>query len=236
MTDTFKVGDKVQHDDKTATVAGGPHMGYSKWYVVEDADGKEYPVGADRLTLVPTDPRRDVVARAIYDHRYPLRTDGDQEHRLSVFRGDADAILAALDAMEAPAEEPRPLVVGDMVRITRENDPEYESPGARTGRIGPLVAVYPGDHDYPYTVNVSGYGDCMSHSVERVTDADVEVIDGVTYDLGAKYKDQDGDVWRLRRVSGVVRATMNIDETEFPDEDSRTLAHAIEAYGPLTRI
>ncbi|MFF4478715.1 phiSA1p31-related protein [Streptomyces sp. NPDC001520] len=253
MTETFKVGDKVQHDDKTATVAGGPHMGYSAWYVVEDADGKEYPVGADRLTLAPTDPRREVVARALSDWDRNIRPD-------EACHG-ADAILAALDAMETPhphymtgspdsaessclhcgnsgseVDEPRPLAVGDMVRITRELRPEHSTDGPNTGKVGPIIAIH-SEEDYPYDVDVSGYGQCAVHSVERIT-GDTETIDGVTYDLNARYRDEDDDAWERQDDGSWRHVEYASGEPVSRPISARVtdLWTLIGKYGPLTRI
>ncbi|MGP3940492.1 phiSA1p31-related protein [Streptomyces sp. 6N106] len=239
----FKVGDKVQLNDKTVNIVGGPHVGYSAWYVVEDADGKQYPVRADRLHLVPIDPRREVVARALFnDVRATDALDWEELSggRRDDYRHSADAILAALDAHDGrittPAAEPRPLAVGDMVRITRELAPTDGGPGELTGKVGPLVELRQYDDRYPYAVQVPGYGYCSAHSVERVA-GDTETIDGVTYELNAEYTDSDGDVWSFeRRPDGTVRSDYGRAEYRNFTDNSRTLAHAIAAYGPLTRV
>ncbi|MFE5159117.1 hypothetical protein ACFRNT_11395 [Streptomyces sp. NPDC056697] len=110
---TYTVGDKVLRDGYPVTIAGGPHTGYSEWYAVKGEDGKVYPAGADRLAPVSTDPRREVVARALCEQN---GRDWDETDR-NIYRPRADAILAVLDAMETPAEEPKPLAVGDRIRI-----------------------------------------------------------------------------------------------------------------------
>ncbi|MFD5308161.1 phiSA1p31-related protein [Streptomyces ardesiacus] len=61
-------------------------------------------------------------------------------------------------------------------------------------------------------------------------------IKGTTYSVGSgyRYKDRDGDVWNTRSVNGMARACLTCDGT--PDRNSFTLAHVVNAHGPLTRV
>ncbi|MER5501339.1 phiSA1p31-related protein [Streptomyces sp. NPDC002561] len=63
--------------------------------------------------------------------------------------------------------------------------------------------------------------------------ADTFEHDGVTYDLNAKYRDTDGDVWRFARfgnevIGGCIHKPENID-------DGCSLAFVMD-YGPLTKV
>ncbi|CAM5409537.1 putative protein OS=Streptomyces microflavus OX=1919 GN=Smic_80850 PE=4 SV=1 [Streptomyces microflavus] len=58
--------------------------------------------------------------------------------------------------------------------------------------------------------------------------------DGVTYDLNAKYRDRDGDVWSFTGKlsgSGVPRVT----HTGYADNYD-TIAEIADNYGPLTKV
>ncbi|MFD5198838.1 phiSA1p31-related protein [Streptomyces sp. NPDC058375] len=64
--------------------------------------------------------------------------------------------------------------------------------------------------------------------------ADTFEYDGVTYDLNAKYKDRDGDVWSFTgRLSddGIPRVTY----TGYADNID-TIAEIADNYGPLTKV
>ncbi|WP_043390108.1 phiSA1p31-related protein, partial [Kitasatospora aureofaciens] len=60
-------------------------------------------------------------------------------------------------------------------------------------------------------------------------------IKGTRYHVGSgyRYKDRDGDVWVTRSVGGMARACLREDGT--PGRNSFTLAHVVNAHGPLTR-
>ncbi|AVO22293.1 hypothetical protein PBI_NESBITT_36 [Streptomyces phage Nesbitt] len=61
-------------------------------------------------------------------------------------------------------------------------------------------------------------------------------IKGVLYPVGERYRyrDRDGDVWNTRSVGGLARACLTSDGT--PSRNSFTLAHVVNAHGPLTRV
>ncbi|MGW6855832.1 phiSA1p31-related protein [Streptomyces xanthophaeus] len=66
---------------------------------------------------------------------------------------------------------------------------------------------------------------------------DAYTHDGVTYDLSARYRDQDGDNWRFeRRPDGVVRGTCSTDPSAEITEYHDSLPHAVRSYGPLTKL
>ncbi|AUG87108.1 hypothetical protein HOS57_gp36 [Streptomyces phage AbbeyMikolon] len=78
----------------------------------------------------------------------------------------------------------------------------------------------------------------MLEVTERPTDnaAGGVTIKGVLYPVGRniRYKDRDGDVWDTRSVNGLARACLTVDGT--PDRNSFTLAHVVNAHGPLVMV
>ncbi|MFJ6720525.1 phiSA1p31-related protein [Streptomyces sp. NPDC091259] len=58
-------------------------------------------------------------------------------------------------------------------------------------------------------------------------------LDGVTYDLGARYRDKDGDVWRFEVINGEPRGGMNGKDIYGYSE---TLAEVQQDYGPLIKL
>ncbi|MFD0650182.1 phiSA1p31-related protein [Streptomyces malaysiensis subsp. malaysiensis] len=74
---------------------------------------------------------------------------------------------------------------------------------------------------------------------------DTETIDGVTYDLNARYEDRAGDIW-ARQDDGLwwvdqwSSGRMATIDTH-PDTDNEsyrdyTLVNVVDTFGPLTRI
>ncbi|MEV5319128.1 phiSA1p31-related protein [Streptomyces sp. NPDC052687] len=143
--------------------------------------------------------------------------------------------------------------IGEMERLAREGD-LTAIPEAPKFSVGDKVAVHGRPEGTlvagPYTghfddvafwvVEHSNGGHTtpsegvLSKVVERVTDEDVYEYGGVIYDLAAKYRDQDGDVWRFERQSnGKIRGTyFSRDVSQYDDE----LSFVVAEYGPLTKI
>ncbi|MEW1551393.1 phiSA1p31-related protein [Streptomyces tsukubensis] len=99
-----------------------------------------------------------------------------------------------------------------------------------------------------------GYGSCTLHrfrvrvegrstwlwaaEVERIADASADTYthDGATYDLSARYKDKDGDIWRFRRCAdGTTEGQLSAWDTDRWSS-AYSLAYVASRYGPLTRI
>lgn len=175
MTDTFKVGDRVDHD------AFGP----------------------GEVTYGP-------LAGAFASTHYAVKFERCEEERQV-----RSTYLTALHAF----------AVGDTVTY------EYGSGGKLVA--GPFRSEY---HDEPIWVVEKANGTHLTPSQNALTkvEADTFTHDGVTYDLSAQYRDNDGDVWSFtgrRNAVGVPRVTMT-DNIENPDTVTD-----IEAYwGPLTRV
>lgn len=188
----FKVGDKVTWSHKAGeefTVQFGPFdekgLLYDH-YLISDSEGQHRSVSVNHIAHAAlADPRREVVARALY---------------ADVYGGDPDA--------------------GSSWRGTRE------------------------DYLHAAGVAITALDAHEGTGWERVT-GDTEVIDGVTYELAARYRDHAGDVW-ARQSDGLwwvdewengMKATIDVDYTTdneyFRDYP---LANVVTQYGPLTKL
>lgn len=85
--------------------------------------------------------------------------------RPSDARAFARGILSLCDEIDGGEVKPAPVKVGDLVRITAEYS---DGTGRCTGKTGPLVEVNLDDTEFPYEVDVPGYGRCGAHSVALV--------------------------------------------------------------------
>ncbi|WP_458085785.1 phiSA1p31-related protein [Streptomyces malaysiensis] len=243
----FKVGDKVRNAVfGVGTVVYGPYTSASHTdvYLAEYAGGTHRAVMGKHLTLIPkvdpTDPRREVVAKALFnDVRATDAIDweelsgpGKDRHRHS-----ADAILAALDAMETPEE---PLAAGDKIRILAEG---HQGAKVYVGDVLTVKSV----HGTWFRTNAPRMGtpgcvwsfEMQSEGTgwERTT-GDTETIDGVSYDLNARYKDNAGDVW-ARQADGLWMVDQWEDGSPATDNISyrdMSLERVVTTYGPLTRV
>ncbi|AKZ59191.1 hypothetical protein SAM23877_6146 [Streptomyces ambofaciens ATCC 23877] len=68
---------------------------------------------------------------------------------------------------------------------------------------------------------------------------DEAIVDGVTYDLTARYRDRDGDYWTFKDVDGTVRgecSSYDRDNSEHISSYSDPLESAVRNFGPLTRV
>ncbi|MFE0326301.1 phiSA1p31-related protein [Streptomyces sp. NPDC058960] len=244
----FKVGDRVHHDVRgDAEITYGPFD--SPWggtrYVIRLDSGKETAVSPGTLSAIPEPPKF-----AIGD-KVTTRA-SRQEGRLvagpfvSRFGGRRFWVVESTDGKhEAPSEEsltklsePEPVKVGDRVRVVKDSD-GYRA-GQYIGRVGVVAEVEP-RNELPYKVRFgdgSGFhGDPDGHwwceVVERVTDEDTYTHNGVTYDLSAKYRDRDGDVWHFARFGDKVVGLIGRDPVDEHDGDPFRFA---AGYGPLTRV
>jgi hypothetical protein len=142
---------------------------------------------------------------------------------------------------EAPVEDALTKVdepgikVGDRVRVVHATHAEEQH-----GKLGTVTSTSEtwtprGSNLHPYRVNVDGEsGDGFYvERLERVDEADTYTHNGVDYDLSAKYRDTDGDVWKFERVGDEVRGNYRDRAVEEWDD---TLADVARAYGPLTRV
>ncbi|MEW1551394.1 phiSA1p31-related protein [Streptomyces tsukubensis] len=71
---------------------------------------------------------------------------------------------------------------------------------------------------------------------ESASPADTVEYDGRTYDLTARYKDSDGDVWRFRRrLGGGTEGHLARWRADTWDGAS-SLEFVVQTFGPLTRV
>lgn len=135
-------------------------------------------------------------------------------------------IFTALDG--AKDAEPAPLKVGDKIRILKR----MPFSDQRVGQVHTIESV--GTDSF----RAGGWlWDLADEGVrwERMTSPaeDTSTLYGVTYVMGAKYRDADGDVWTLGRVNGEERAAMGAAPTSA---ENRSLRSLLITYGPLTRV
>ncbi|MFF1625599.1 phiSA1p31-related protein [Streptomyces sp. NPDC058272] len=249
MESTFKAGDKVEHRSFGAgQVVYGPfkRMGRPDFYLMEQAsNGEHRTVEPDALTKAakfkvgdvakgrltgrtlkilagPYSGRR-VDAGEWYVVEYPEGHQGTENVRGLLVPEPAPEVSSSI------ADES--LKVGDKARVLKD-DPIICT-GAYVGKVGTVLKVG-GCARKPLEYRLDfGDGDVWwVESVERVDDADTYTYNGVTYDLSAKYKDTDGDIWKFERIGYEVRGTYTSRSVEEYDE---TLAGVVRSYGPLTR-
>lgn len=246
--ETFEVGQTVKHRARgDVEVTYGPFIGIfgDGRYLVRQEDGREVMVSPARLSAIPEPPKfavGDVVklrtrggARATVE--YGPFDDGDVfvVKLVDATSDPARTFTASASVMEA---EPEPIRVGDRVRVLDDDG------GGRhrfNGKIGTVKEVNGTHVDLPFLVQFGdgrgSHGDLNGRwhcgAVERVADGDVYVHDGVTYDLTAKYRDSDGDVWRFARFGDTVRAAAY---GEDPAEYSQLADGVLSRWAPFTRV
>ncbi|WP_435613266.1 phiSA1p31-related protein [Streptomyces sp. bgisy159] len=252
MTETFKVGQKVKHDVRgEVEVTYGPYTGLfgDTRYLVRQDNGREVVVTPDVLSEIPTTPAfavGDVVALTTRAGAKATVEYGPFDDRdvyvvkLVDEPADPDDVrtFTALASVMRKAEAERPIEVGDRVRVTDD-----DGGGAHrfNGRVGTVVEVCAPDNYFAFKVefgdgrgrhgDLNGRWNCVA--VERVTDEDVYEYDGVPYDLSAKYRDRDGDVWEFARFGDKVVGLIGSKPRDEYDGDSFSVA---AGYGPLTRV
>jgi hypothetical protein len=246
----FEVGQKVTHSIRgSVEIAYGPYTNTvgSACYVMRLEGGREVSVQADTLSAIPEPPKFAVGDK--------VTSDGSLRGKegvlvagpfVSRFQGDHFWVADVNGLHYTPKEddlrqlpEPAPIKVGDRVRVVKDAD------GIRSGWYVGLVGVVEridSTGQLPYLVRFgdgSGrHGDKPNgrwycESVERVEDENTYTHDGVTYDLTARYRDNDGDVWKFKRIDGTVRGNYTDRPVEHWDS---TLTSVADSYGPLTRV
>lgn len=249
---TFEVGDKVRDGGDEYIIKAGPFKGYSEWYAVADAEGRELQANADTLTAVPApepvkvgDRVRVVLAKHAEEYHGKAGTvtsvsgtwapDGE----LHAYRVRVDGVgaldVAKVEKLPADGVAPEPVKVGDRIRVTVD--------GAN------LAMVSKGDVFTVDRLTERGIRTTSTprrstgwfftpENFEKITDADTFTEDGVTYDLTAQYRDKDGDRWDfsadLLGSDGTPRARMNSD-APF-DDDLCTLRYVTNNYSPLRMV
>lgn len=245
MTETFKVGDEViiTLRGSRATVEYGPFDDRDV-YVVKLVDQPMDPDDVRTFTALAS-VMKPASKFAVGDKvTHPDQGSGevvfgpfvgayDPEVFLVAF-GDGRTWMITPDRLTPNA--PEPIKVGDRVRVTDDN-----RDGTKFGgRIGVVQRLNGGS--LPYYVRFgdgrgfhgadNGYWNCRA--VERVEDG--YEYDGVSYDLTAKYRDREGDIWRFEAVDGTVRGTCDEDGDARVRSYHATLERIVDDWAPLTRV
>ncbi|MFD9205938.1 phiSA1p31-related protein [Streptomyces sioyaensis] len=240
---TFKIGDEATYGDKAVTISGGPHVGYSKWYVALGADGKEFPASADLLTLVPAFAIGDEVT---YEYggggkliAGPFKSGYHDTPFWVLEKPDGTHMTPTQNSLTKVVKpEPDTIKVGDRVRVVEDGanhadvkrGDEFTVTQAHE-RFGPLTIVVDD--------GAGGHWYFRPEDVEKVADRSPNMFthNGVTYDLSADYRDRDGDLWSFARVGDEVRGEFGTGyRRDFINGYSDTLESAVRRYGPLTRV
>ena len=249
MTETFEVGQKARHQSRgDVEVTYGPFENVigGRRYVVRVADGREVMVTPDVLTSIPETPKftvGDVVSLATRAGAKATVEYGPFDNRdvyvvkLVDEPADADDIRTFTAMAHVMTKASAPIKVGDRVRVVKGDDsPRF------VGEVGVLKQNDERDH-LPYLVEFGdgrGYhgdpnGQWWCREVERVEDENTVTYSGVTYELGVRYRDRDGDYWSLRRnpeLRDEIQAQMApVDDDEW---DHYTLSTLVALYSPLT--
>ncbi|MFD5161011.1 phiSA1p31-related protein [Streptomyces hawaiiensis] len=252
MTDTFEVGQKVRHSTYgDGEITYGPFRSTfgEGAYLVRREDGIEKTWFGRFLSAIPETPTfsvGDVVTLATRaDLRATVEYGPFDDRDVYVVKladepTDPDEIrtFTSMAHVMTKVADPEPIKVGDRVRVVKD-DPETK-PGVFNGRTGKVLDVLEGA-DLPYRVRLDDPSGLPSWSadrwwvtdVERVTDESTYTHDGVTYDLSAKYRDTDGDVWEFtgKRRDGAPCVTY----TGYFDNPD-TIVDIARHHGPLTRV
>lgn len=251
MTETFEVGQRVKHGvHGEMEITYGPFEGsFSRvvYLARKDGETKERVTAPQTLSAIPEPPKfavgdkvRGTYARTPYIIEAGPFFNGDYEwYAVKDEKGNvSNGGALALEAVET-----EPVKVGDRVRVVKD-DPNSRT-GQYVGMVGTLKMVQETSAYLPYLVefgNGSGiHGDKVNGrwnvaEVERVDDdRNTVIIDGTSYDLTAKYRDNEGDVWTFERLpNGDVRGDYG-DDAEVT-EYSSFMESIVRNYGPLTRV
>lgn len=244
MTETFEVGQKVRRSSGAdGEIKYGPYQKagtyLTNYYLVDFGDDTCRELRGVFLSAIPETPKfsvGDVVTLA-------TRRGAKATVEYGPF-DDRDVYLVKL--VDAPADEdevrtftamahvmtpvPAPTKVGDKVRVLRNY---ADGASVHAGDVFTVAEVEP---DGRIITDGRGYANrwyFTPESVERVDDETTYTHAGMTYDLSAKYKDRDGDVWQFARIGGEVRGNYTNRSVEAWDD---TLAEVVRSYGPLTRV
>jgi hypothetical protein len=244
----FKVGDKVKHNVRgDAEITYGPYTDtFGRTHsVIRLTSGRELAVPTSSITAAPAFAVGDKVA---YDYggggtlvAGPFKSEYHGEPIWVVEKSNGTHMTPTENSLrKVDAEPTREIKVGDRVCVVK--DDETFKTGKFIGRAGMILEAKSDGRALPFHVRLDDPSDTWNDGawwcaeVELIDDlpADTYEYDGVVYDLAAQYRDREGDVWRLKRVAGTVRARW--DGTSDPTEDSNSLATVVDTWGPLARV
>ncbi|MFE5828705.1 phiSA1p31-related protein [Streptomyces sp. NPDC056508] len=230
----FKVGDKATHEGfGDVEITYGPYTNAfgSTRFLARRENGCEVAVDPGSMTITPKFAVGDKVTTGRAEFTVEAGPFQGYGEWYAVRQGDGKVVSSAGLGAFTKVEPAREIKVGDRVRIL--------TTGARgasvvAGEIYTVRYVDPGE----VQVDGSGHADRWyldPGDVELLTEppADTETVDGVVYDLSARYRDRDGDVWHFKRFGDDVRGGIGRTPTSAGDGDSLRFAHG---YGPLIKI
>jgi hypothetical protein len=245
VTETFQVGDKVTHRSKgDAEVVYGSFehelLPARPCYLIRLAHGKHTMTDGDRLTLRPSFAIGDEVK---YEYGSggklvagPFKWGYHGEVIWVVEKADGTHMTPRANSLTKVTPADEEIKVGDRVRVLVD-DANYAD--VKAGDVFTVAELVTYTDDGLRTTSIPGRRDGWFFSltnVEKVTEsANTYTRYGVTYDLAAKYRDKDGDVWRLKVIDGVAYVGDAYDDYEVT-EDCMTLESAAYRWGPLTRV
>ncbi|MFD6363481.1 phiSA1p31-related protein, partial [Streptomyces roseolus] len=237
--------DKAAHEGfGDVEITYGPYTNSygSSRFLARREDGREVAVDPASMTPLPKFAVGDMV-----EYMYggsgklvagPFKSRYHEEDIWVVEQADGTHMIPTANALMKVEPEPEPeparnIRVGDRVRIVRATHAE-ECHG-RCGVVESTTETFrQWDGDlHRYSVRLDDDDTVYVAEVELLDDtADTYTHDGVTYDLSARYRDRDGDVWHFKRFGDDVRAGIRRDPLSADDGDPIEVAHS---YGPLTR-
>jgi len=235
---TFKVGDKVTHEAHgDGEVKYGPfssfYLSSGDCYLVEFAERGHATCSSPRLTPRPAFKVGD---RATWGVFHEVTVTAGPFHTAFgttwyVVVTDKGTEKAESDDLSLVAE-PAPLKVGDKIRILADS---VHGTSIKHGEMLKVARARPDSDGYfvagGWFLPLSAEGT----SWERVQE-DTETINGVTYVMGARYKDRQGDFWEFsRQDDGGVTGKWCYSNGD-PGESGWSLESAVENFSPLTRV
>ncbi|MEV0444044.1 phiSA1p31-related protein [Streptomyces spectabilis] len=262
----FAVGDKVTLSTRRgakATVEYGPIDGGDSYLVklVDkpiDGDPQTFTALAAVMRPMPAvsvGDRARIVRAAHMEHMHgrtgtvtsvseSWRSYRDDTHPYVVRLEEGDSIyVAELERVDGAVPADEAVKVGDVVRILEDGAFHAD---VKRGDLFVVQGTFRDTWDDEDGIKVNAQpGARLEHwtfrpqDFEKVSPDEVEVHDGVVYDLTARYRDNDGDYWTFLRVDGNVRGAYgarDVDRSDYVTGYSDTLAYAVKNYGPLKRV
>lgn len=246
MTETFEVGQRVRVSGAAdGEIIYGPFpstYGTFTGYVVR-IGGTERLQRERDLSAIPEPPKFAIGDKVTVSASQPDGSivAGPFKNRWNA--GETLWVVEGTDGLHSmPAErlltkvvepEPASVKVGDRVRVIAASYADETH-----GEVGTALEVDSreefDDIRHPFYVDLGDGTTVYASAVARMGDEDTYTHNGVTYDLSAKYRDRDGDVWRFQRMSdGAVHGRWTAGPIEVHHS---TLAEVADECGPLTRV
>lgn len=259
----FEANSKAQHRlYGEVTIVGGPFESLAvHFYAIKAPGHTGIPklVSAGTLKAIPLRPKFSKDDFAIFEGQR-VRLLLDIRQGAGAFAGQDMAFVEYVSGPEAgrarsllvthlaPLSGPRPgpiraavsaapIRVGDLVRVTKD-DPDVCA-GEFVGKIGRVIEINGPGSRLPYRVRFDAdqgarHSEWNVKAVEHAGVRPRTVTIGLRpYDLGATYKDRDGDVW-----TAVNPGTADADPLMKSSSmlSHRLLSAVVRSYGPLRKV